>query len=151
MRSRTIVCEKPLLEEYKDMLVAQQPNDKPAVSIVISGNRPFEIIEADKESLCGIDGRLSDLDSDKSRSLMPLISDNWRRHFRWQGEGKFPSKQRRKLRRLVRQTHEEGRRIRFWASPDIPAVWQELNAAEADLINTDDLPGLSDFLRTAPD
>jgi len=118
------------------------------INAVVSGDRAWDVIESTSPRYAGVDGRVSDIGSDRAVHLMPLISDNWRLHFRWRGEGNFPAKQRMKLHRLVRQIHEEGRRIRFWASPDTPAMWKELNAAEADLINTDDLPGLSEFLRS---
>jgi hypothetical protein len=118
------------------------------VQVIVSGDRAWNIIETTSPRYAGVDGRVSDIGGNRSVHLMPLISDNWRLHFRWRGEGEFPSEQRRKLHRLVHQTHEEGRRIRFWASPDTPSMWKELDAAKADLINTDDLPGLSEFLRS---
>ncbi|HEX7447567.1 MAG TPA: hypothetical protein VF306_08480 [Pirellulales bacterium] len=37
--------------------------------------------------------------------------------------------------------------MRFWATPDTPAMWGELAAAEVDLINTDHLAELEQFLR----
>jgi glycerophosphoryl diester phosphodiesterase len=37
--------------------------------------------------------------------------------------------------------------VRFWATPESPAVWGELVDAGVDLINTDDLAGLREFLR----
>jgi glycerophosphoryl diester phosphodiesterase len=42
--------------------------------------------------------------------------------------------------------------VRFWATPDVrgaarEALWSELEAAEVDHINTDDLHGLEAFLR----
>jgi hypothetical protein len=46
----------------------------------------------------------------------------------------------------VDQAHEQGRRIRFWAAPDTPEGWRELYQAGVDLLNTDDLSGLADWL-----
>ena len=93
----TYALLQKVLADYRELLVAKKQNGKPPVSIVISGNRPFELIEADKDRLCGIDGRLSDLDSKMSASLMPLISDNWRNHFQWRGEGEIPANEKEKL------------------------------------------------------
>jgi hypothetical protein len=36
--------------------------------------------------------------------------------------------------------------VRFWATPDTPAMWKELQAAGCDLINTDKLDELRAFL-----
>ena len=150
---------RPLLAEYKDMLVAAKPSsrntehkdtehkDMPAVSIVISGNRPFEVISADEERLCGIDGRLSNLDSDMSPELMPLISDNWRSHFKWEGAGAIPTKERDKLMDAVKRAHEAGRRLRFWATPENENLWKVLADAGVDHINTDQLARLETFLK----
>ena len=54
--------------------------------------------------------------------------------------------QREKLRGLVKTAHSQGRRIRFWGTPDRPAVWRELHDAGVDLIGTDDLGKLAGFL-----
>jgi hypothetical protein len=94
----------------------------------------------------GYDGRLADLDSDAPPRLIPLVSDNWRTHFQWRGEGPLTETERMKLRELVRRAHEQGRAIRFWATPDQPEGWAALSDAGVDLINTDDLAGLRDFL-----
>jgi len=119
-----------------------------AINAVVSGARAWDVIEATSPRYTGVDGRLSDFGSDRPEHLMPLVSDNWRLHFRWRGKADFPEAERTKLRQLVKQAHDENRRIRFWASPDTPGMWKELNAAGADLINTDDLPGLNSFLRS---
>jgi hypothetical protein len=46
------------------------------------------------------------------------------------------------------EAHAKGCRVRFWATPDNPAVWQELLDAGVDLLNADDLAGLEQFLRS---
>jgi hypothetical protein len=85
-------------------------------------------------------------------ALIPLISDNWTRHFTWLGEGEMPAAERDKLRQIVATAHRDGQRVRFWATPDAAgpardALWRELIAADVDHINTDDLAGLQQFLR----
>jgi len=50
------------------------------------------------------------------------------------------------LKQFVQRAHQQGRRIRFWAAPDNPAGWRELQQAGVDLLNTDDLAGLREFL-----
>jgi hypothetical protein len=114
---------------------------------VISGNRPQETIAGEAIRYAAIDGRLEDLDAGRPTNLVPLISDRWGAHFQWTGRGPFEPQQREKLRQLVGKAHHQGKRIRFWATPDVPAMWLELHSADVDLINTDDLEGLSRFLR----
>jgi uncharacterized membrane protein len=94
----------------------------------------------------GIDGRLTDLDSDAPADLMPWVSDRWEAHFRWNGEGPMPARERDRLRQVVRKAHGHGRLVRFWATPERRAVWKELRSAGVDLINTDRLAELRQFL-----
>ncbi len=138
-----------ILSEYSDIISRVEGDEfhQSAVTAVVSGNRSFTVIEETSPRYAGIDGRLSSLGSEDPVHLMPLISDNWNRHFQWRGEGPFPDDERRRLHELVQSAHRENRRIRFWASPDTPQAWQILEQSGADLINTDDLPGLSAWLR----
>jgi glycerophosphoryl diester phosphodiesterase len=126
---------------------------KGAVTSVISGNRPLDVLKAQKVRYAGYDGRLSDLQSGMPASLMPLVSDNWTNNFTWKGLGPMPAAERTKLHDIVVQAHHAGYRVRFWATPDVrgaarEALWSELAAAGVDHINTDDLHGLESFLRS---
>lgn len=60
----------------------------------------------------------------------------------------MPEEERQKLADLVQRVHRSGRRLRFWATPDVEPMWRTLHEAGVDLINTDDLDGLSRFLRS---
>ena len=140
-----------LLKKY-DAIVSVTTGGKhteKAVTVIISGDRPVLEIEKSEPRLAGIDGRLSDLDSEKSADLLPLISDNWTNHFRYRGVGVMPNAEREKLQSIVARAHDKGRRIRFWATPESPELWLELRAAGVDLIGTDDLEKLSAFLRSS--
>ena len=59
----------------------------------------------------------------------------------------MPDAERTKLRELVAKAHKQGRKVRFWATPESPAVWKELLAADVDFLNTDRLADLATFLR----
>ncbi|MEV5358253.1 phosphatidylinositol-specific phospholipase C/glycerophosphodiester phosphodiesterase family protein [Streptomyces sp. NPDC052693] len=123
-----------------------------AVTAVISGDRAARApMEAQTVRRAFYDGRLADLGGPAPASFIPLISDNWTLNFTWRGEGPFPDAERLKLRGIVEAAHRSGRRVRFWATPDLPgpardAVWGELLAAGVDHLNTDDLAGLEAFL-----
>lgn len=137
------------LANFADMLTAVRDGkaQPAAVTVIISGDRPKEQIAADKLRYVGIDGRMSDLDSDAPAHLMPLVSDSWYTHFRWRGKGAMPEDEHRKLAAFVDKAHAKGRRVRFWATPETVELWRELDAAGVDLINTDDLDGLAQFLK----
>ncbi len=141
------------LAGYRDMLVAFSPQGRKdgAVLVVVSGNRPLELMKSQPVRYAGCDGRLTDLDSDAPADLIPLISDQWSRHFTWRGDGPMPEQERQKLSDIVQKAHARGRLVRFWATPDgrstgREAVWQEQLSAGVDLLNSDDLQGLQEFL-----
>ncbi|MEV6492630.1 phosphatidylinositol-specific phospholipase C/glycerophosphodiester phosphodiesterase family protein [Actinoplanes sp. NPDC051633] len=124
-----------------------------AVTAVISGDRPRELMEGQRVRYAFYDGRLTDLGSGAPASFIPLISDNWTNVFTWQGSGPMPAAERSRLRQIIATAHRDGQRVRFWATPDTPgaareAVWTELLNAGVDHINTDDLAGLEAFLRS---
>jgi hypothetical protein len=149
----TYAALRKVLAEY-DQILSVTNADKhleKAVTVVISGNRAQDVIAKTADRRAGIDGRLSDIDSKVPAHLMPLISDNWRRHFRWRGQGEIPEMERQKLREIVKKIHQDGRRVRFWATPEDPRVWSELLDAGVDLIGTDDLGALSQFFKTRND
>ena len=122
-----------------------------AVEAVISGNRPLADMKAAKTRYSFYDGRSTDLGSGADPEFMPLVSENWTKLFTWQGVGEMPAAEREALHDYVEQAHAAGYRVRFWAANDIAGqarenLWSELQAAGVDHINTDDLPGLQEFL-----
>jgi hypothetical protein len=118
-----------------------------AVMVVLSGNRPFEMLMAERVRFAALDGRLPDLTNNPPVALVPLVSDNWAKHFTWRGQGPMPGAERARLRLMVRQAHGQGRRIRFWGAPDHEGAWRELHREGVDLLNTDRLGEMEQFLR----
>lgn len=138
-----------LLETYAPMLCRVETNQlvSGAVQVIVSGNRPIDLMRSQTLRLAGIDGRLTDINSSAPAHLMPLVSDHWGKHFSWQGEGPMPEDQRQRLHQIVRRLHASQRRVRFWATPEVPALWEELYEAGVDFLNTDDLAGMQAFLQ----
>ena len=93
-----------------------------------------------------LDGELVDLQSDAPAALIPLISSKWSQHFEWRGAGAMPEAEKPKLQDIVAKAHQQGRRVRFWGAPDQPNFWRAMLANGVDLINTDNLAGLQEFL-----
>ncbi len=140
-----------LLAKFADIIsvIRDGQRDSKAVNVVISGNRPSATLEKQAVRYAGLDGRFGDLDSKASPELVPLISDNWTVHFKWRGQGAMSDAERQKLDDAVAKAHSHGRKIRFWATPDNQPMWEALRAGGVDMINTDDLAGLEQFLRQA--
>ncbi len=139
---------REVLKQYSDMLstftsAGKQTN---AVMAIITGDRSLEMFAGEQTRYAAYDGELSDLESKQSAELIPWISSNWTRTFKWRGTGVIPEAEKARLREITTQAHQQGRRVRFWGSPDQPVFWREILADGVDLVNTDDLAGAQKFL-----
>ena len=145
---KTYTALHALLAKYAGMLCEVRGGKyrSRAVKVVISGNRPRALMKAQALRFAGVDGRIGDLESKEPAHLLAMISDRWSRVFKWRGKGTISASEAEKLREIVRKAHAAGRVVRFWATPEEPALWKVLLEAGVDLVNTDDLPGLKKFL-----
>lgn len=138
-----------LLANYADMLTEVRDGHltQRAVTVIVSGSRPsLDTLARQSPRFAGLDGRLSDLDSDVPSHLMPMISDNWMLRLGWGGTGTIPDAQREKLENIIKKAHNKQRLVRFWAVPEKEAIWQLQLDQKVDLINTDRLSELKQFL-----
>jgi hypothetical protein len=128
-----------LLEKYKSMLTVMENGElkQGAVTVFLSGSRPYEAIVHSEPKLAFLDGRPSDIGKQVPAQVMPVISDHYRNHLSWNGKGEMPDEQKLKLRKLVSKVHAEGKKLRLWASPDKPNAWKTFKEIGIDLINTD--------------
>lgn len=116
-----------------------------AVTVVISGNRPTRQIVAAKNRLVFLDGRLGD-PTEWSNLISPLISESWNTHFKYRGFREMNSAEKSRLDEIVKQVHQQNKRLRFWALPDRQGGWEVAFESGVDLINTDKLEELRKFL-----
>jgi len=146
---RTYEALRPLLAKYEDMLTEFREGkvETRAVTVIISGNRPVRTLQQENLRYAAIDGRLRDLETNPPVHLVPLVSDNWTTHFEWRGVAEFPETEAAKLRDSVQKAHAQGRKVRFWATPDRPPMWDALLAAGVDLLGADNLERLAEYLR----
>ncbi len=147
----TYAALREVLKNYSEMLTKfdHEKIETNAVTVVVTGNRAREIIAKEKNRFVALDGRAEDLELEKPSNLIPLISEDWKKYFQWKGVGPIPVEEKNRLREIVEKTHQQGRRLRFWGTPDKPEFWRELYDANVDLIGTDDLDGLDKFLRSS--
>jgi hypothetical protein len=118
-----------------------------SVLVLISGSRPVSLMRTQEVRFAALDGRLADVTNNVPVALTPWMSENWAGQFAWRGKGEMDAAERAKLRAYVKQMHAQGRRVRFWNVADTPEVWRELYDAGVDLLNTDKLEEMEEFLR----
>jgi len=139
---------EPTYQKLRSVLMSYENLLNNGVVIFISGNRPIEMITKDEAKWAALDGRPDDLGKGISPKLMPVVSTSFRKVSKWNGKEEISESDQQAIKALVEQTHAEGKLVRFWATPDNPNAWKQLQALGVDLINTDDLEGLSSFLNT---
>jgi len=149
---RTYQLLDKILKTYAENLTFFENGEKKtgSIMVVVSGNRPFEFMKSQKIRYAGFDGRLPDLNSTISPTLMPIVSDNWSRHFSWDGSGEMPAEEKMKLNDIAAKAKKAGYILRFWGTPNQTseqrvAVWNELKNAEVGLIGADQLKELQQF------
>ncbi|MBL8731554.1 MAG: hypothetical protein JNN13_04205 [Planctomycetes bacterium] len=108
-----------------------------AVTVLLSGDRPRELVAKDHDRCCALDGRLTDLGRGVPNALMPWISDQWRRVGDWDGRDDLLPAERARLDGFIAATHAEGKQLRFWGAPDRAEAWLLLHDAGVDHIGSD--------------
>ncbi len=143
---------KQQLLDYQEILSmvhdTTEERNKP-VKIFISGHatrRPVQRILNEPVKIAALDGVPEELGQGIPASLMPVVSMDYRKLLTWKGEGTIAAQERTKLQDLVQRTHAEGKKLRLWAAPDTPQVWTILLDNGVDMINTDKLPELRQYL-----
>lgn len=129
------------LKKYGDLFEKHDGNSVKwgPLKLVLSGNPPLDSVLHQNNQYFKVDLHFPNWDIDISSSLAPRASTNYNKHFKWKGKGEMPLEETNKLKEMVALAHLHNRKIRFWATPDTPAVWQQLLKFGVDWINVDDL------------
>jgi len=142
---------KPLLEKYSSILTHLEDGKVVygAVTVVLSGHKPYDMIGSEQSRLAFIDEDLRRVSRDTTTTNMfTMASCKYSRMLKWDGKGVFPVAERNKLCTFVAIAHRMGEKVRLWASPEKKAVWDELLKCGVDLINTDRLVTLRRYLNS---
>lgn len=145
---KTYAALQALLEKYKPMLSSYDDGvvTTRAVTIVLSGHKPYDMVTAAKNRLVFIDEDLRKVERDTIANVARMASCKYSKLLKWRGNGMMSAHERQRLVNYVHLAHKNGDQVRLWASPDNKAVWNEILSCGVDLINTDKLATLKDFL-----
>ncbi len=142
-----------VLSQYSEMLTTySEASVQPgAIAVIVSGNRPRELMMNEVVRFATYDGRVADLNAEVPANFISLISDNWENHFEWRGLGSLSDRDRVQLAQIVEAAHRSGYRLRFWNTPSpenrsLEDVWGQLLNAGVDVMNIDDLKAYRDFV-----
>lgn len=130
------------LEPYRKMLLPEGN-----VQVVISGNTPPPAQFSMYPAYLFFDGRPDIPYTPEQLNRLGMISQSFTKYSRWKGDGAIASGDRAKLEAVIQQVHRQGKRIRFWATPDHETAWQLMIRLKVDFINTDHIQPLSAFIQ----
>lgn len=142
---------KLLLEKYRKILTSYNNGviTERAVTVVLSGHKPYDIIKNESDRLVFIDKDLRKVTRDTlatNTNMYAMASCKYSKLIKWNGFGVLPESQKERLVNYVNMAHSRGERVRLWASPENKTVWNELLKCGVDLINTNQLVALKKFL-----
>jgi len=146
---KTYNALKPLLEKYRSILSGYENGEMVyrAVTIVLTGNKPYRSIESEHKRLAFIDEDLHKVNwNSVDKSVVIMASCKYSNILKWKGEGTIPSIEKDRICKITAMGHKMGVKVRLWASPENKAVWKELLNCGVDLINTDRLVALREYL-----
>ncbi|GAB3976221.1 hypothetical protein GCM10028806_35280 [Spirosoma terrae] len=129
------------LSAYPDVFGEKSP-----VNVVVSGNVPSPDQFATYPIWIQFDGRPNVTYTPEQLAHVGLISQDFTRYTRWNGKGLIVKKERTNIQEVIRQVHQQGKKIRFWATPDNINTWKTLMNLGVDYINTDQIAPLGEFL-----
>jgi alkaline phosphatase len=129
-----------LINKYPELIKSSN------LEFMISGNVPDPKKWTDYPSYIFFDGRPGTPYSPDQMKRISMISTSFSSLSRWDGRGQIPGDDRKKMQKLMDDAHANGKKFRFWATPDSPEAWNELMSMGMDVIVTDDVAGLVRFL-----
>jgi len=115
-----------------------------AITLMITGQRPIEIMAKEQERWACFDGRPRDLGKGYPVSLMPLVSEKYSTILGWTTTfGPNSVKNISKIQFFINSAKAEDRMTRLWKIPEKEATWDWLTQEGIDLLNTDKLSDLT--------
>jgi hypothetical protein len=147
--NKTYAELQPLLQKYKSILSSYENGKliRRQVTVVITGHKPYALIKAQANRLAFIDEDLMKVEQDvAAEGIYQTASCKYSRLLSWAGIGEIPRHEKERLTSYVAAAHLYGKKVRLWGSPENELVWAELLACGVDLINTDKLEELQNFL-----
>jgi len=138
-----------LLKRYQEILTSYQDGvvTRRKVTIILTGHKPFKTLSGRTSGWAFVDDDLLRPSGIAAfGQLFQTASCKYANILTWTGQGEMPDLERKQLCDVVQKAHDQGKKVRLWASPENRTVWSELLSCGIDLINTDQLVKLKTFL-----
>lgn len=124
------------------------PEENRALTILISGNRPPPAEYKNYPDYIFFDDDLKLPHHATEWKRVGLVSLPFVKFSAWKGGRPLKRKDKKQLKRIIDSVHHAGKTIRFWAAPDNASAWKMQMKLGVDLIGTDKIDELGNFIRT---
>ncbi|MDO3641903.1 hypothetical protein [Mucilaginibacter sp. L3T2-6] len=116
------------------------------LSVVMTGKVPPGAVMLNYPAWMSFDVDHMDGFTPQQFTKIGLLSFPFDRYSKWNGSGELPEKDEARITSLIDSAHNLGKKIRFFAIPDTNTCWKKLIQLHADVIGTDHINALADFL-----
>ncbi len=124
---------------------------KGPVKIVLSGDVPPPQEFDQYPDYLFFDGR-PDIQYTKSQlEKVGLISQDFTKYTKWNGKGILVKSEKDAIEAVIKKVHDQGKKVRLWATPDNINAWKMLMNMGLDYLNTDKVEELGPYLRKRAD
>ncbi len=123
------------------------PQERRSLIILISGDRPPPAEYKNYPPYIFFDDDLKLHHNAAEWERVGLVSLPFVRFSAWKGENSLEQKDKKLLKHTIDSVHLAGKTIRFWAVPDNETSWTMQMKLGVDLIGTDKIDELANFLR----
>ena len=136
-----VIDELKPLSQYFDY-----PGHPGRLSVVMTGKVPPGAVMLNYPAWMSFDVDHMDGFTPQQFTKIGLISVPFDKYSKWSGAGELPEKDEIRVTGLIDSAHSLGKKIRFFAIPDTSTCWKKLIRLHADVIGTDHINELADFL-----
>jgi alkaline phosphatase len=133
------------LNPFNQYLATPQ-NIKPLM-IIISGDRPTPSEYKNYPAYIFFDENFILKHTPEEWKRVGLISRPFNKISKWKGEDVINPKDKKRIKGMIDSVHNAGKPFRFWAAPDNKTSWKLQKKLHADLIGTDKIDELANYLR----
>jgi len=146
LKERYTTLLPQLIRELEPLLPFIKKGHNRPLFIIITGNRPPPAEYNNYPAYILFDDDLQLPHNPDQWKRVAQVSLNFENYSKWKGEGVLPIQDERLLKAVINAVHVAGKKIRFWGAPDNAAAWQKLMALNADILCTDKVTELTDFI-----
>jgi alkaline phosphatase len=144
----TLTALQKQLQPYRQYF--DKKNNPNAIQIVVSGERPAPSTWAQFDEIFYFDGRDKETYPTDLQWRVPMISASFREFSKWNGLGRLPANEYKRLEAFVTKWHSAHKTVRFWGAPDNRTAYTTFIKLGMDWIGTDHLEQLSEYLQKLP-